>query len=250
MKLAGKVAIVTGGAMGIGRAICRKLATEGAAVVIADINLDRAQATGEELAKEGFPVLVVNTDVADLDSHKKLVKQTVERFGRIDILVNNAGIQEKNADVLEVTPDIWDRTMNVNLKGVFFLSQTVIPIMLKSGGGSVINTASIAGQVFFPEIVTYNVSKAGVRGLTGVMALALAGRGIRVNAVAPGNTDTELNKGLFSVPGKREEIIRKTPIPRIGLPEDIAAAVVFLASDDASYVTGHTITVDGGWTLT
>lgn len=250
MLLAGKVAIVTGGAKGIGKAICEAFVCAGAKVVIADIDEEVAQTTATELRQSGGEVFVVKADVADLSNHSKLVDDVISHFGQINILINNAGIQEKKTDILSLTPEIWDRTMNINLRGMFFLSQAVIPVMIKLGGGNIVNVASIGGQVFWPEIITYSVSKGAVRSLTGVMALALADKNIRVNAIAPGHIDTELNVEALSDPGRREEIAQSTPIRRWGTGKDLAGAVIFLASDQASYVTGHVLVVDGGWTLT
>jgi len=250
MKLTGKVAIVTGGAKGIGKAICKKLVAEGAKVVIADKNFEQAIVSAEEMNCNGADVIPFKIDISDISNHQVLIEQTLARYQSIDILVNNAGIQEMKTELLSVYPEVWDRVMNINIRGMFFLSQAVIPIMIKNGGGSIVNVASIVGgKRFLPNLVSYTVSKGAVRSLTKVMALALAKNNIRVNAVAPGAIDTELNMEIISVQGEKEKFVKKIPIPRLGEPEEVASAVVFLVSD-CSYITGQILEIDGGRTLT
>lgn len=249
MKLKDRVVVVTGGAQGIGRAIVMAIAREGARLAVADRNQVGAERVAAQAEELGATCIAVRTDVTSPDDHSRLVSEVIERFGRIDVLVNNAGIQEKKAGLLSLTQESWDKTMNVNLRGMFFLSQAVASVMASQGGGAIVNVASIAGHVFWHGILPYNVSKAGVRGLTGSMALELAPHGIRVNAVAPGYVDTDLNQESFSVANAREEAAKKIPLGRVAQPDDIPGAVVFLASNDSAYVTGHTLVVDGGYTL-
>ncbi|WP_269931341.1 SDR family NAD(P)-dependent oxidoreductase [Aminobacter sp. HY435] len=247
MKLEGKTAIVTGGARGIGFAIAERFVQEGARVVIADIDLEQGSAAERDL---GQHARFVRTDVGRrLDIHN-LVAATIDAFGDIDILVNNAGIDHR-ADFLDITEQDFDRVLTVNLKGAFLAGQTVARFMVekaKSGGapGSIVNMSSINAVVAIADQVPYAVSKGGIAQLTRVMALGLAPHGIRVNAIGPGSIATDMLARATENRDARNRILSRTPLGRIGEPEEIAAIAAFLASDDASYITGQTIFADGG----
>lgn len=243
MRFAEKVAIVTGGARGIGHAIADKLVAEGARVVIADVAFPDPVAAG---AEDQGP-LRHQIDLEQVETIPALVKATVEEFGRVDVLVNNAGV-EFGGTFFEVTQQVWDRHLNINLRAMFFTTQHAAAWMKDNGGGTVVNIASVQGAIFSPRYIPYTASKAGVRGLTSVMAVALAPYAIRVNAVAPGWTDTAMNK-LASDDAGAEERMRLIPMRRIGKPADIAEAVLYLASPQSGYITGQTLNVDGGRTL-
>ena len=249
MALDGKTAIVTGGASGIGRATVRRLLDEGARVVLADVDEDRGEAAAEELAEFG-EVRFVACDVGErLDVHN-LVAATLDAFSDIDVLVNNAGIVHK-ADFLSITEADFDRVMRTNLKGAFLCGQAVARHMVErvdegDAPGAIVNVSSINAVFGLPDQVPYSVSKGGIGQLTKVMAIALARHGIRVNAVGPGSVMTDMLASVVDDPDARERILARTPIGRIGEPEEIAAAIAWLASDEASYVTGHTLFADGG----
>jgi NAD(P)-dependent dehydrogenase (short-subunit alcohol dehydrogenase family) len=243
----GRVAIVTGGAQGIGRAIAAALLREGTQVVIADVNRESAERTAAELGATGARVVAHAIDLARVEAIPGLVERTVRELGRLDVLVNNAGV-EFGGTFFEVTPEVWDAHLNVNLRSMFFTTQAAARWMKDHGGGAVINIASIQGAVFSARYIPYTVSKSGVRGLTAVLAVALAPYRIRVNAVAPGWCNTAMNKVAGDAAAVAERL-RLIPLHRIGEPEDIADAVLFLASPRAAYLTGQTVTVDGGRTL-
>ena len=249
--LAGRVCVVTGGAQGIGEACCRRFARENAEVVIADIDDVRGSALASELGG-----LFVHCDVGDKAQVDALVAQAVAAHGRIDVLVNNAGIF-KAADFLDVTEADFDAVLRINLKGSFLVGQAVARVMSKAearegiGGspsrGSIINMSSVNAVLTIPTIASYNVSKGGINQLTRVMALALADKGIRVNAVAPGTIATELAaKAVLTSDEAKAKIMSRTPMKRLGEPSEIADTVAFLASDAASYITGEIVVVDGG----
>ncbi|MGV8803426.1 MAG: SDR family NAD(P)-dependent oxidoreductase [Polaromonas sp.] len=249
--LAGRVCIVTGGAQGIGEACVRRFARENASVVIADIDDARGAALAAELG-----ALYVHCDVVDKAQVDALVARTLAAQGRIDVLVNNAGIF-KAADFLDVTEADFDAVLRVNLKGAFIVGQAVARAMataearLDTGGlasrGSIINMSSVNGVLTIPTIASYNVSKGGINQLTRVMALALADKGIRVNAVAPGTIATELAaKAVLTSDDARARIMSRTPMKRLGQPAEVADTVAYLASDAASYITGEIVVVDGG----
>ncbi len=236
-----RVCIVTGGASGIGQACAERLAREGAHLVLADID----DVNGHALAK-ALGAAYVNCDVGDKAQVDALVAHTMARHGRIDVLVNNAGIF-KSADFLEVTEADFDEVLRVNLKGAFLVGQAVACEMAKTGGGSIVNMSSVNGTLAIPNIASYNVSKGGINQLTRVMALSLADKAIRVNAVAPGTIATELAaKAVLTSEAARAKIISRTPLKRLGEPGEIADVVAFLASDAASYMTGEIVVVDGG----
>ena len=249
MALDGKTAIVTGGASGIGFAVARRFLDDGARVVIADVNEDSGERAAEEL-KEYGEVRFVHCDVGErLDVHN-LVASTLDAFDDIDILVNNAGIVHK-ANFLELREEDFDRVMRVNLKGAFLCGQAVAQHLVErvqegDAPGAIVNMSSINAVFGLPDQAPYSISKGGLAQLTKVMSIALAPHGIRVNAVGPGSVMTEMLEQVVGDDEARERILSRTPIGRIGRPEEIAAAVAWLASDEASYVTGHTLYADGG----
>jgi len=239
--LGGRVCIVTGGAQGIGEACARRFARDGAIPVIADV----ADARGLSLAQE-LGGLYVHCDVGDKAQVDAAVTQAMKAYGRIDVLVNNAGIF-KAAEFLDVSEADFDEVLRVNLKGSFLMGQAVAREMAKAGKGSIVNMSSVNGVLAIPTISSYNVSKGGINQLTRVMALSLADKGIRVNAVAPGTIATELAaQAVLTSEDARARIMSRTPMRRLGEPSEIADAVAYLASDAASYVTGEIVVVDGG----
>ena len=245
--LEGRVAVITGAAQGIGAACARRLATDGAAVVLWDVADAAGQALAAEIAEAGARTLYCHCNVAVKGEVEAALAQTLAAFGRIDALVNNAGIF-KAADFLEITEADWDAVIDVNLKGSFLVGQAVARSMAASGGGgAVVNMSSVNGVMAIPSIASYNVSKGGINQLTRVMALSLADRGVRVNAVAPGTIATELAmNAVLTSDEARARIMSRTPMKRLGEPAEIADVVAFLLSDAASYMTGEIVTVDGG----
>jgi NAD(P)-dependent dehydrogenase (short-subunit alcohol dehydrogenase family) len=239
--LAGRVCLVTGGAQGIGEACARRMAREAAHVVIADVDDARGTALANEIG-----AIYVHCDVGDKSQVDALVAQALAAHERIDVLVNNAGIF-KAADFLEVSEADFDAVLRVNLKGAFLVGQAVARVMAQRGAGSIVNMSSVNGTLAIPTIASYNVSKGGINQLTRVMALALADKGVRVNAVAPGTIATELAaKAVLTSDDARARIMSRTPMKRLGEPGEIADTVAFLASDAASYITGEIVVVDGG----
>ena len=239
--LKGRVCIVTGGAQGIGEACARRFAREGAQVVIADM----ADATGEALAAE-LGALYIHCDVGDKAEVDAAVAATLRAHGRIDVLVNNAGIF-RAAEFLDVSEADFDAVLRVNIKGSFLMGQAVARVMAQAGGGNIVNMSSVNAVLAIPTIASYNVSKGGINQLTRVMALALADKGIRVNAVAPGTIATELAaKAVLTSDEAKAKILSRTPMKRLGEPSEIADVVAWLVSDAASYVTGEIVVVDGG----
>ena len=243
----GKTAIVTGGSRGIGRAIVEVLASRGADVAIADIQFDLAQATAQEVAEAtGQRVIPVQVNVADLEQAKAMVKTVLDAFGKVDILVNNAGITRDDL-LMRMKEQDWDDVININLKGAWNCSKAVIRSMMKKRYGKIVNISSVSGQAGQAGQTNYSASKAGLIGFTKALAREVAARGINVNAVAPGFIPTVLTNDLPEE--LKETIIAATPMGRMGTPEEIAHAVAFLASDDASYITGQILGVDGGMVM-
>lgn len=247
-KLEGKVAFITGGTSGIGRQTAVTLAQAGAKVVVTG----RREAEGAETVRQveaaGGEALFVRTDVKNESDIKNAVNQTLERFGRLDIALNNAGV-ETAGPIPEVTEDNYRNTFDINVWGVLASMKYELPAMQKNGGGSIINVSSVAGQIGMPGVSVYVASKHAVEGLTKVAALEYAQAGIRVNAVAPGLIDTDMADRFAGKEGEmREQIAGMHPLGRSGKPREIADAVLFLASEDSSFVTGHSLNVDGGWT--
>jgi NAD(P)-dependent dehydrogenase (short-subunit alcohol dehydrogenase family) len=242
-SLSGSVAIITGGASGIGAACARVFADAGAHIVIADRSLDAARALCREL--EG-PACAVEVDVSDETSCRSMVRFTVEKFGRLDIAVNNAGLGNPDKSrITELSFERWRQLMNVNLDGVFLSMKAEIPAMMKGGSGSIINMASVMGAVAVAGASAYVASKHGVVGLTKAAALEYAKDGIRVNSVGPGYVDTPMLSNRTDA--QRSEIAASHPIGRIATPKEIAAVVAFLASPESSFVTGSYYTADGGY---
>lgn len=245
MRLPGKRALITGGGRGIGKAIARKFLQEGARVMIADNVPDRLMATQTELAQFG-EVYGQVADVADAQSVKALVEASVKRLGGLDVAVNNAGIAFF-ADFLETTEEQWDKTMAVDLKGVFLVAQAAAKVMVAQGtGGVILNMASTNGILGEAQLAAYNAAKAGVILLSKTIAIELARYQIRCNAVCPGFIRTELVEDSGGDQTFIEEYIKKIPLGRYGLPEDVANVYAFLASDEASFMTGEAVVVDGG----
>ena len=243
MKLEGKVALITGGAQGIGRAIALLLAREGAQVVISDINLEKARETCREIEALGREALAVGGNVADASEAEAMVQQTIEKFGRMDILVNNAGITRDQV-LLRMKEEDWDLVLSVNLKGAFHCTKAALRPFLRQKGGKVVNISSVTGEMGNAGQANYAASKAGVLGFTKSIAREYARRNIQVNAVAPGFIDTAMSQ---AIPQKdREFLIKQIPMERLGSPEDVAAAVLFLASPAADYITGQVLNVNGG----
>ena len=239
--LAGRVCVVTGAAQGIGAACVQRFARENAVVVISDVN----DAEGEKLAKE-VSGLYIHCDVGDKAQVVSLVKQVMEKYGRIDVLVNNAGIF-KVADFLDIAEEDFDAVLRVNIKGAFLMGQAVAREMARKGSGSIINMSSVNSVLAIPNLASYNVSKGGINQLTRVMALSLADKGVRVNAVAPGTIATELAaKAVLNSEEAKARVMSRTPMKRLGTPEEVADAVAWLASDASSYVTADIVTIDGG----
>jgi NAD(P)-dependent dehydrogenase (short-subunit alcohol dehydrogenase family) len=239
--LQGRVCIVTGAAQGIGAACARRFSREGAQIIVADV----ADTPGRALATE-LGALYVHCDVGDKAQVDALIAQTVAAHGRIDVLVNNAGIF-KAADFLDVSEADFDAVLRVNLKGAFLMGQAAARVMAQAGRGAIVNMSSVNGVLAIPSIASYNVSKGGINQLTRAMALALVDQGIRVNAVAPGTIATELAaQAVLTSEDARKRILSRTPMKRLGEPEEIAEAVAWLASDASSYITGEILTVDGG----
>ena len=245
MRLEGKVAVVTGAARGIGAACARRFAAEGADVVLADILEEKGEATAQAIRDDGGRTVFMPCDTGDGPQARALIEQTISRHGRIDVLVNNAGIFTI-ADFLDVTEEDFDRVLRVNLKGYFPVGQAAARKMAAAGGGSIINMSSVNGVMAIESIAPYVVSKGGVNQLTSVMALALAPKGVRVNAIGPGTILTEMSGSLITDKAAQRRVLSRTPMGRVGQPEEIAGIAVFLASEDSSYVTGQVIYADGG----
>lgn len=249
MRLSGKTAIVTGSTKGIGLGIARTFAREGATVVVNARSGKDCQAVAEEIAKDGRRAIPIPADLSRSDEVRRLAREALAALGgRVDILVNNAG-QPRVAPSVDLPEADYRYTLDLNLTAYFLLSQEVGRGMLRRNAGAIINVSSINGDTAFPQRLAYCVAKAGVNMLTKVLAIEWGSQGVRVNAIAPGYVETEMVKGLAARGVlDRERLSRRTPMGRLGLPEDVAEAAVFLASDAAAFVTGSVLTVDGGWT--
>ena len=251
MRLAGKVAIITGAGAGIGRSTALLFAKEGAKVVVADCDPESGEKVVAQVREEGGAATFIHVDVSKATDVERMVRETVETYGKLNILVNNAGIYLQ-ADAVAMTEEEWDRILDVNLKGVFLCSKYCIPAMIKGGGGSIVNVGSEAGLVGIKDQVAYNVSKSGVIGLTRSTAIDFAAHHIRVNCVCPGTTETPLVKAAVEraadPAAARRALEEVRPANRLGRPEEIAAGILYLASDESLYATGSTLSIDGGYT--
>ncbi|MBI2660835.1 SDR family oxidoreductase [Candidatus Woesearchaeota archaeon] len=248
-RLEGKVAVITGSGRGIGKGIALEFAKEGCNVVISDYKgSNEGKSAVEDMKSMGVGSIFVKADVSKEKDVRNLVRQAVKKFGKLDIFVNNAGILVSGT-ALQLTEKDWDRQMAVNLKGVFFGTKYAVEQMKKQGrGGRIINIASIAGIVGFPGISAYCASKGGVTEFTREAALDHAKDGITVNAINPGVIVTDMTKGMLNDRPTKRNLMKNTPVGRFGQPADIGNAAVFLASDKSSFITGHNLVVDGGWT--
>jgi glucose 1-dehydrogenase len=249
MKLAGKVALVTGSSRGIGRGIATRFAQEGADVVI---NYNRTPGGAQEVLREveaaGRRGLIVQADMGNTSDIRKLITTAVEHFGHLDILVNNAGV-ETHAPFWEVKEEDYDRVLNINLKGVFFTTQALVQhLMQTKRQGKIINISSVHEELPFPNFTAYCASKGGLKMFTRNLAVELGPLGITINSIAPGAIETPINAKLLNDPKKLNSLLGQIPLARLGKPKDVAGVAVFLASDDADYVTGSTYYVDGGLT--
>jgi 3-oxoacyl-[acyl-carrier protein] reductase len=243
LELTGKVALVTGAAQGIGKAVALLLARNGADLVVSDVNLEKAQETAKEIQAGGREALAVKVDVANLEDVERMVQAILEQFHQIDILVNNAGITRDKL-ILRMNEEDWDVVLDVNLKGTFNCTKVVIRHMSKQKSGKIVNIASVVGEMGNAGQANYSASKAGVIGFTKTIAREFAQRGINVNAIAPGYIETPMTDAL---PEKvKEELKRMIPLERLGRPEDVAEAVLFLVSGASHYITGQVLNVNGG----
>lgn len=249
MRLTDRVAIVTGAARGIGRAIALGLAREGAAVVVNDVRSDDSAAdVARTIRASGGRAVAVRADVRDLEEHDRLVSAAVEEFGRLDTLVNNAGVEFREP-FLRTTLETWEQTLAVNLRAPYFLSQKAAAVMAAAGGGRIINISSVHEHHPLRDRSAYAISKGGLAMLTKSLAFELADHGITVNAIAPGAILTDLNRESLSVPDNLRRCLDKIALKRLGDVEDVVGAAVFLASPESAYVTGATLYIDGGMLL-
>ncbi len=247
--LTGKVALVTGASSGIGRASALALAKQGATVVVAARRIDRLADLAKEIVGMGRESLPIMMDVIKKETITAAVNKTVEMYGRLDILLNNAGVAEF-IPFLDITEEQWDKTIDTNLKGYFLMAQLAAREMAKHKWGRIVNIASIASGgvgVGFPSIAHYCASKGGVVAMTEALAIELAPMGILVNCIGPGVIETEMTQALLKDPKQAESLLARAPLKRAGKPEEIAAAVVYFASEESSYTTGSILYVDGGW---
>jgi NAD(P)-dependent dehydrogenase (short-subunit alcohol dehydrogenase family) len=251
VRFKGEVAVVTGAASGIGEATAIAFAQEGAGVVIVDTDREQGEVVAKKIEEQGGDVLVVPTDVARENEVQGMVEDVTARWGRLDVLVNNAGIYYQ-ADVVDTPFEVWNDVLAVNLSGPFLCTKYAVPVMIRGGGGAVVNVASEAGLVGIKGQVAYNVSKGGMIALTRSCAVDLAGQGVRVNCVCPGTSDTPLVREAVnraSDPAAARRALEEVrPLNRLGKPEEIAAAILYLASSEAGYATGAILSVDGGYT--
>jgi 3-oxoacyl-[acyl-carrier protein] reductase len=247
MRFEGKVAIITGAGRGIGKAIAERLASEGADVVICDVDKEAAERTAEEIrSKYSVKAIAISADVANEGDVNSMVEETIKNFGRVDFLINNAGIT-RDSLLLRMSEEEWDKVIAVDLKSVFLCTRAVIRHMMRQRFGRIVNISSVIGLRGNVGQANYASAKAGIIGFTKSAARELAGRNITVNAVAPGYIQTEMTERLPQ--DVKEEMLKQVPLGRPGLPEDVAGVVAFLCSEDASYITGEIIRVDGGMAM-
>jgi len=251
-RLSGKVAVITGAGSGIGAATARIFAQEGAKVSLCDRNEDPVRAVMANILSQGGDAIAVQADVRSPEDVQNLVTTTSEHYGKLDILFNNAGVRASRSTVVDLTEDEYEETMAIDLKGVWLCSKYAIPKMIKNGGGAIVNCSSVSALLGQPRQGVYNAAKAGVDALTKCMALDFATHNIRVNSVNPGWVKTQMNAAELEEISARggqeyESILRLHPLGRLGTPEDIAWAVVYLASDEARWVTGSSLVIDGGY---
>ena len=248
MRLEGKVALISGGARGMGAAEARLFAREGASVVIGDLLEEEGRRLEAQIGEAGGHALFLRLDVTSESDWTNAVAAAVSRFGKLDILVNNAGIGGGGGMVEETTVEAWDRVMDVNAKGVFLGTKAAIPEMRRAGGGSIVNISSVYGLVGSGGSSAYHASKGAVRLLTKSTAIQYAGEGIRANSVHPGIIDTPMTAAILADPERNRRWLSGTPLGRRGEPDDVAYGVLFLASDESSFMTGSELVIDGGWT--
>ncbi len=247
MRMENKVALISGGARGMGAAEAKLFAAEGAKVVIGDILEEEGRRTEAEISESGGECLFVKLDVTSESDWRQAVAATVERFGKLDVLVNNAAIN-RTERVEGTSAELWDQVMEINAKSVFLGTKHAIPEMRKEGGGSIINISSALGLVGGPTSAAYGASKGAVRLFTKATAIQYAGEGIRANSVHPGTIETQMTASLLATEAYLASRLERTPLARIGRPEDVAYGVLFLASDESSFVTGSELVIDGGRT--
>jgi NAD(P)-dependent dehydrogenase (short-subunit alcohol dehydrogenase family) len=245
MRFTGKCVIVTGGASGIGLACVEAFAAEGASVVVGDVDPARGEAAAVRLGAEGRSVRFVSCDVAKASDAEALVRAALDWTGRLDVLVNNAGILA-GGDILTLDEEAFDRVLGVNLKGAFLVGRAAARVMVARGGGAIVNMGSVNGILAIPNQLAYVVSKGGLHQLTRAMALALADKGVRVNAIGPGSIATDLLRQVMTDEAARKRILSRTPMGRLGEPAEVARLALFLASEEASYITGQIVYIDGG----
>lgn len=247
---AGKVAFITGATSGIGRATALAFGSRGAAVVVADVAEDGARETARMIEEAGGRALAVRCDVTRGEDVRAALARTVEAFGGLDFAFNNAGVEQEVTPAADIAEDEWDRILGIDLRGVFLCMKYQIPLMLRRGGGAIVNTSSGAGVTAIKGQAAYTAAKWGVIGMTKVAALDYAAAGIRVNAVCPGIIETPMmDRFSGGTPEGRQRVIEQEPVGRMGKPEEIAAAVLYLCSDAAAFVVGHALVVDGGQTV-
>jgi len=252
MRLQGKVSIITGAGSGLGKEIALLFAREGSKVVIAELQEESGQATAQQIQRKGGSALFLRTDITQASDVERMVEEALQAYGRIDVLVNNAGINPSRTPVHETPEEAWDQTLAVNLKGAFLCSKYVLPVMMKQKGGSILHISSIVGAMGCSDRAAYAASKGGLIGLGRSMAVDYAPYGIRVNTINPGFIETDLTRIYFGRlreqdPKKLERIIGHHPLGRLGKPEDVAYAALFLASDESPWITGLDMGVDGGF---
>ena len=245
MRLKDKVCVITGAAQGIGEACAMQFANEGAKVVVSDVQIEKGEAVAKAIRNAGGEAIFFACDVSQKSDCVDLIQAAVDAFGSVDVHLSNAAIIAAK-EFLDITEEDWEQTVGVNLNGFFYAGQAAAAQMVKQGSGNIINMSSINAVVAIPTATPYTVCKGGVLQLTKSMALSLAPHGIRVNAVGPGTIATEMGKTMMSNPAAKKRVLSRTPLGRPGEPDEIASVCVFLASDDASYITGETIYCDGG----